>query len=407
MPLKISDNPNVEHFSENKDNPQRAKKNKVYWRKILKLWPMLWEKAKALNTSPYTLINITLAGLLPPVIVGSLIATNSRGIASGLASGDPMAATFVVTSATSVLLATLALAVYGEMNRAKDVDRSRDAEAEASRKKLVELELKLAAVSNSVTDNSNTLEHLADKQLRAEMETYQGWEEYPNRIDRWSNLMPGSVYFMVNGAVRFDLHEHRDGNGNLVFVPDVERLGEMARRCVPKWALREWNIVNVGRYRKPSGKPPHALIRQVAAFKAMREIALANDIAFNSDNVRFHIGHWDEDCSEAFFVGERDLSTRKGHAFVIRYRTNFMGAVPTMMQEQELLTSSKPATVQSYREWAISLTKRRNVKCLTFDEALAVCEGYMPEIRMPDDLRCNALLLGRDSYVCNGDHFIV
>lgn len=360
----------------------------------------------AISFSPHSLVNITAAALVPPAIVVALMANSSGGIIEGLLSGDNELKNLVVGSFTSTLLATTSLAIFGEIKRAKEEDRKRDSQL----KKIFDLfsatQKELSSVKNDVKFNTKTLENIADSHHNEKIDIDDIWHELKNVPACWNNIMPGSDFWMVNGAFRFDLFSEMDGHSRLILVPNIERLANMTLRCVQQSSLRSWHIINIQKKHIPFDRPSFALIRQVAGFNVMEEIAKANGLLFDTKNVIFHLHRCDENSSDAYFVGERDLGTGKGHPFVQRYRNNFMGEVPTVLMEQEILASTNAKAVERYHNEAIALSRSPKTRTVTFEEAKRICDGHMPHIRMPASLYIPCLRDDMDHSVAFDDHFV-
>lgn len=375
----------------------KARKSKILKRKIANMFAKMKKKTAGLNTSPYSFTNITAATLVPPVIIAVLLVTNAKGIITGLMSGDAAVSSLTISAITSILLATTSLALFNEIKRSQEAD-------EKTLKIIDKLQKQLAAVDRRSQNNTDTLETMADAHHRSLSASFEGWTEILNDQVLWDKHMPNTAMTSVGGILRFDLVDERNSKGELVLVPNLDRLSVQMKRCLSGSALKKWNLINISRKDKDDNIPPSNMLRQIAAFQVMREAARRNNLNFDTSNVAFYVCAADQDISEACFVYEQDHGTGHGHGCVIRYVTTMVGA-PSVFLEKDVLVSKKPATFDRYSEWTLNLMNSEGVRKFTLEEAEAWCADHMPHVAMPDNMNLPSIQPKHDAIVCFDDHF--
>lgn len=269
-----------------------------------------------------------IAGIGTPVaIFAALGITGTAALINRIGSGDHLATILGVVSTTALMAGSLSAAFLVHKNQnSKHQDKMEKFMDNFEQNTLDDKKFKIT-IARILDDIGKSLEHIREEIAYQNENKPLSNEMAPNNAATWSRLAPGTRYIGVGGIAQNDITERRNGDGELRYQANGNRLKVWLPRSIGETKLGRIDLIFLQRadYMDNELVLPSGLKRVIAAYMAARQIAENSGLGglLDYSNVNVHLMPADYQISNAFFVGEKILTGQKEKLetaqFVLRY----------------------------------------------------------------------------------------
>ncbi|MEH6525595.1 MAG: hypothetical protein V7723_05945 [Sneathiella sp.] len=301
----------------------------------------------------------TVAGIGAPVAIAvTLGVTGAGALIENVLSGNYLAMILAVTSTTALMSGSLSAGFLVQKNQfSNHLKAMEEHMRDQSNQKIRDQETKttFARMMNEISESVSLLAEQVSLQNQAESSLSLCTS---NQASTWTGWKDNSRLISVGGMAQCDVNEYRNGEGELRYKGDQERLINWLSRFMGEEKLNQIDLLFMEKDHKLQGdfRPPAALKRVLAAYKSVKQIAMNSGLEqfLDFSHVKVHLFPSEYQVTNAFFVGEKKIQNSSGRKDVVPVLIKYdsLGQVissVTSILEPKVYISFDKEEIQSHR----------------------------------------------------------
>ncbi|MEM7068172.1 MAG: hypothetical protein AAF478_04740 [Pseudomonadota bacterium] len=269
--------------------------------------------SRMLGETVYLTFNGIGAVAAPVAIFMTLGITGTATLIDRITSGEYPAMTLAVASMTALMGGSLTVSFFSLKNKLEKHFENMEVTMDRTNETLTNEQYMQSAIARLLHDIKKELSFVSENISRQEIEESSVSLCTPNQAATWSDWARNTRYIVVGGIAQSDVKEYRDGEGQVRFSVDEQRLKNWLPRFIGNTKLARVDHVFVLKSEdlKDGLTLSNQLKRVMAAYKGSEQIAensgLRDVLDFSKVNV--HLMSSEYQITNAFFVGKKEIST--------------------------------------------------------------------------------------------------